>query len=60
LEQGVTDIFAPIEGATPVPPDDQKELVPTWIQSRGDLNLAEKDNIASGLGLGKTQKAKAC
>ena len=55
----MTDIFAPIEDATPVPPDDQKKLIPTWIQSRGDLNARGGRQHCKRSCLGKTQKAKA-
>jgi Fic-DOC domain mobile mystery protein B len=33
-------------------------LIPTWIQSRGDLNVAEEDNIASGLAWAKRKRPK--
>jgi Fic-DOC domain mobile mystery protein B len=54
----VTDIFAHAAGATPIQPDDQKKLIPTWIQSRDDLNVAEEDNIASGLAWAQRRKSK--
>jgi len=54
----VTEIFAPVTDATPIQPDDQKKLIPTWIQSRDDLNVAEEDNIASGLGWAKRRRPK--
>lgn len=34
-------------GSTPLEPDDQEGLVPTWIATRADLNAAEQDNVAS-------------
>lgn len=54
----MTDTFAPVEDATPIPPDDQKKLIPTWIQNRDDLNVAEEDNIASGLAWAKRRRLK--
>ena len=51
-------IFAPIHDATPIPPNDQKELIPTWVQNRDDLNVAEEDNIIAGLGWAKRRKPK--
>lgn len=54
----MTEIFEPVTDATPIQPDDQKKLIPTWIQSRDDLNVAEEDNIASGLAWAKRRKLK--
>lgn len=54
----MTAIFAPVEDATPIQPDDQKKLIPTWIQNRNDLNVAEEDNISSGLGWAKRRRLK--
>jgi Fic-DOC domain mobile mystery protein B len=54
----VTDIFGHAAHATPIQPDDQKKLIPTWIQSRDDLNVAEEDNIASGLAWAQRRKLK--
>ena len=39
-------IFDGPEGSTPLDPDATKGLIPTWIATRGDLNAAERDNIA--------------
>ncbi|WP_256753855.1 mobile mystery protein B [Mesorhizobium sp. Mes31] len=52
------DIFTPLAAATPIQPDDQKKLIPTWIQSRDDLNVAEEDNIAGGLAWAHRRKLK--
>ena len=54
----MTDIFAHAANATPIQPDDQKKLIPTWIQSRDDLNVAEEDNITSGLAWAQRRKLK--
>jgi Fic-DOC domain mobile mystery protein B len=53
----VTDIFAPVHDATPIAPDDQKKLIPTSIQNRDDLNVAEQGNIASGLAWAQRRRA---
>ena len=37
------------EGATPLDPSDQEELIPTWIATREDLNVAEQENVASAM-----------
>jgi Fic-DOC domain mobile mystery protein B len=39
-------LFAPIEGATPLDPDECAGLRPSWIASRADLDSAETANIA--------------
>jgi Fic-DOC domain mobile mystery protein B len=52
----VTGIFETAAGATPIPPDDQKKLIPTTIQNRDDLNAAEEDNITSGLAWSKRRR----
>ncbi len=54
----MTGIFAPAAGATPIQPDDQKKLIPTWIQNRDDLNIAEEDNIASGFAWARRRRLK--
>jgi Fic-DOC domain mobile mystery protein B len=54
----VTDMFAPAADATPIPPDDQKKLLATWITSRDDLNAAEQENITKGLAWAKRRKPK--
>lgn len=54
----MTEIFAPVADVTPIQPDDQKKLIPTWIQSRDDLNVAEEDNITSGLAWARRRKPK--
>lgn len=37
------------DGATPLGPDDIEGLIPTWVATRGDLNIAEQSNIARAL-----------
>lgn len=36
------------DGQTPLDPDEAAELIPAWIATRGDLNLAEEENIREG------------
>ena len=43
------DLFAGPAGATPLDPDDAKDLIPTWVATRGDLNAAEQANIAKAV-----------
>lgn len=44
------DLFAPVDdGATPLEPDECAGLIPDWIATRSDLNLAEQANIEKGL-----------
>lgn len=54
----MNDIFAPVADATPIQPDDQKRLIPSWITTRDDLNAAEEDNIARGLAWAQRRKPK--
>ncbi len=39
-------IFAGPPGSSPIDPDDQAQLIPTWIATRSDLNAAEQGNVA--------------
>jgi Fic-DOC domain mobile mystery protein B len=39
-------IFEGPPGSTPLEPEDQEGLRPTWIATRGDLNVAEQENVA--------------
>ena len=55
----MTGLFAPTEGATPIPPDEQKKLIPSWITTREDLNVAEEDNIGKGLAWAQRRRAKS-
>ncbi len=34
----MTSIFEGPPGSTPIEPDDQAQLIPTWIATRSDLN----------------------
>ena len=41
------NLFAEPVGATPLNPDEQAGLIPTWVSTREDLNQVEADNILS-------------
>lgn len=43
------DLFDEPEGATPLSPEDLEGLIPTWIATHGDLNIAEQDNVAKAV-----------
>ncbi len=46
-------IIAPEDdGQTPLDPDEASGLLPEWIATRADLNLAEEENIAHGIAWG--------
>jgi len=37
------------DGQTPLDPDEARGLLPDWIATRADLNLAEEQNITTGI-----------
>jgi len=39
------DIFTADDASTPLSPEEQQGLIPTWITLRSDLNAAEQENI---------------
>lgn len=44
----VGDPFGPLgTGQTPLDPDESDGLLPSWVRTREDLNLAESDNIVA-------------
>lgn len=45
----VGDLFDEPDGATPLEPEDLEGLIPTWIATRADLNLAEQENVAKAI-----------
>lgn len=42
-------LFDEPEGATPLETEGIEGLIPTWVATRGDLNLAEQENIAAAI-----------
>lgn len=44
----MTDLFAEPDDATPLDPTERDGLKQSWITTRADLNLAERDNIDAG------------
>ena len=45
----VDGLFDEPDGATPLEPEDFEGLIPTWIATRADLNLAEQANVAGAI-----------
>jgi Fic-DOC domain mobile mystery protein B len=43
----MTDLFQEPDDATPITPEEQQDLIPTYISTRAELNLAEQENIAA-------------
>jgi len=43
------DLFALLPGATPLTPEEQEGLIPSWIATREDLNAAEEANIEEAI-----------
>jgi Fic-DOC domain mobile mystery protein B len=44
----LTPVFAEPDHATPLTPGEQRDLIPSHISNRGELNEAEQDNILRG------------
>lgn len=44
----MSDLFAEPEDATPLEPEEREGLLQSWITHRGDLNIAEQENILAG------------
>jgi hypothetical protein len=42
----VDDLFSQPDDATPLTPEEQRELIPAYIAWRHELNEAEQENIA--------------
>lgn len=45
----MSDLFVEPEDATPLTLEEQRGLIPTWVTTRADLNVAEEENILKGL-----------
>ena len=43
------DLFDTLPGATPLTPEEQEGLIPSWIATREDLNAAEEANIEEAI-----------
>ena len=52
-------LFEEPEGATPLANDEMDGLIPSWIQSRADLNAAEERNILQALAWTMRQRNRA-
>jgi len=44
----MTDLFREPEDATPLEAGEREQLLQSWITNRGDLNIAEEENIIAG------------
>ena len=44
----MSDLFEPPEDATPLTPEEMRDLIPAHISSRHELNAAEQENILRG------------
>jgi fido (protein-threonine AMPylation protein) len=44
----VSDLFAEPDDATPLTPEERRELIPAHIAYRSELNEAEQENIMRG------------
>lgn len=48
MGRALTPIFHQPDHATPLTPEEQRDLIPSHISNRGELNEAEQDNILRG------------
>jgi Fic-DOC domain mobile mystery protein B len=42
----MTDLFQEPDDATPITPEEQQDLIPTYVTTRAELNFVEQENIA--------------
>lgn len=52
------DLFVEPEDATPLTKEEQQGLIPSWVTTRADLNVAEEDNILEGLQWAQKRRIK--
>lgn len=52
----MTDLFQEPPDATPLDPAARKDLLPTWVRNRDDLNEAEQENILKGAAWARRRK----
>ena len=51
MKEGIgADATTPLDdGQTPLDPDEAHGLLPNWIATRSDLDVAEEENIVAGI-----------
>jgi fido (protein-threonine AMPylation protein) len=54
-----TDLFQEPDDATPLDPALRADLVQTWVTTRGDLNVAEEENIIKGAAWARRRRGGA-
>ena len=54
----MTDVFEEAGDATPLTPSERDGLKQHWITHRGDLNIAEQENILKGVAWAKRKKSR--
>ncbi len=52
----MSDLFDELDNATPLSPEEQRELIPSYIAFRSELNEAEQENIARAQDWGLNRK----
>ena len=55
----MSDLFDELDNATPLSPEEQRELIPSYIAFRSELNEAEQENIARAQDWGLSQQARS-
>jgi Fic-DOC domain mobile mystery protein B len=54
----VTPLSQEPDGATPLEPSEREGLKQYWIATRGDLNIAEQENILKGMNWARRQRQR--
>ena len=54
----MTDVFQEPEDATPLEPGEREGLQQSWITHRGDLNVAEQENIVEGAAWARGRRSR--
>ncbi|GEP58296.1 mobile mystery protein B [Reyranella soli] len=54
----MTDLFQEPEDATPLEAEEREQLRQSWITNRGDLNIAEEENIIAGAAWARGRRSR--
>jgi Fic-DOC domain mobile mystery protein B len=54
----MTDLFREPQDATPLEAEEREQLLQSWITNRGDLNIAEEENIIAGVAWARGRRGR--